>query len=214
MTCKKCGKEFKSEAALKDHLRDAQVHRETAYPHKSPYRIWVLAIFVLVVICGVAILAYTGTQSGTRGTTQTVSTPTPSGGSNIVWTNHLFNLSEGGMINATLNPVGRLNYKAQGHVTLAACQVLSNETCPTLGMWIVNQTESAILQNPNAPPPSAYALVRMSPIPGDPTEFALHNPDYNGQYYFVFISSHQGHPLFDGEHVLISISLNETWTET
>ena len=65
VTCKKCGKEFRTEAALKDHSRDARVHRENTYEHKSPYRKWGLAILVLsVIVIGIGVFAYKGDQTG------------------------------------------------------------------------------------------------------------------------------------------------------
>jgi hypothetical protein len=205
--CKECGREFKSEAALKDHRKDA--HRERLYQHKSSFRIWVLAIFVLIVICVAGFVAYRGNLGGTSQTGLTAS----SASSNVIWNNQIVNVTEGGYISAVLNPVGRIGYKAQGHVVLEGCPVLLNEImCPEFGMWVVNKTELAQLESPNMPPPRAYNMVRMSAKLGNSTEFVLDDLDYNGEYYFVFISF-QNQPLLTGQHAVISISLTETWTE-
>lgn len=210
VTCKKCGREFKSEAALKDHLRDAQVHRESIYEHKNQYRKWVLVVLVLVVICGVAIFAFSGNPSGTY---QTGAPTVSKENLDTVLNNQTVKVTpNGAWISATLNPVGKLNYNVKGSMALVDCPILLGESaCPTIEMWAMNQTGFANYQKSGVPV-GTYGTVGITPTLDEQSPFTLHNLDYDGTYYLVFMALNQGNTLSPGTYTTVSISLTEVWS--
>ena len=203
VTCKKCGKEFKTDTSLKEHLRDARVHRESTYQHKSAYRKWILAIFVLVIL---AIFAYRATTE--RGSANGELR------SNIVLNNVSVNVTaDGGWIKASLNPLDKTNYATKGSVQLINCP--SSDTmalCPNLEMWVMNDTGFSNFQQGGLAT-APYEKLEVTTALGTKSNFTLHGLNYNGSYYFEFIVLQQGTPLNRGTHATVSISLVETWVE-
>ena len=212
VTCKKCGKEFKSDAALKDHLRDARVHRDSFYERKHPYRKWGLALFVLLVVCGVALLAYRGIQPGPSQTVLTGRSVSNTN-SNFVFFNQTIKLtSNETWINATLNPLYKTHYNASGSINVVTCPyVLAESACPDMGLLVMNATGFANFQK-NGALVSPYGAVAITPTVGQSTSFTLRNLDYDGVYYFVIIVTSQENALIEGSYVILALYLTETWS--
>jgi hypothetical protein len=209
VTCKKCGREFKTEAALKDHLRDAQVHRDSLYEHKNQYGKWVLAVLAILVICGVAFFAVSQNPNGSSEVSPTASQVS----SDIVFNNQTVKItSNATWISAMLHPVDKPHYKATGSMTLVDCPFLLGEaSCPTIGLLVMNQTGFTDYQKGGSPV-GPYGTVVVTPTLNEQTAFTLSNVDYDGTYYFVFIALNQGNPLSPGATVTILVYLTEVWS--
>jgi len=198
-----------------DHLKDAQVHRSDSRHVSKPYSKWVFTIFVVVVVCGAA-LVYMTSQTGRTG--QSASTTVTALGtvSNTVFNNQLENVSESGVVvgSAILNPLGKLSYEAYGRVQIAiGC--LSSPTgaivCPTILMIVVNQTGVVgmgehVFQHKGSPV-RTYGEAEITSM--QVTDFALKDLDYNGKYYFAFGFMRQSTPRIP--YVILSITLIESW---
>jgi hypothetical protein len=216
VTCKKCGKEFKSEAALEDHLRDARVHRENQYRHRRPYSKWVLALFILLVICGIAILAYKESTVVQTTQTQTIPATSLSGVSKVILNDRLVNISgEVGalsFVNGTLNPIGKLDYKAYGQVQIiSGCSTeATGVVCPTIQMIVLNGTGFAkiaeAIMGGGAGQVGTYAQTQITG--SGVYHFTLNHLDYDGKYYFVFFFPNPSSPT---QTAVVSITLVETW---
>jgi hypothetical protein len=208
VTCKKCGREFKSEAALKDHLRDAQVHRESHYEHKNQYGKLALAFVVLLIIVGLAIFAFRSNQVAPFQTSSTINQTK----SDVALNQQLNITTSGQWLEATLNPLDKQRYNATGSITLTMCPYSLGETvCPTIEMLAMNSTGFAAYEksgNLSAP----YGVVYITATLDEQTPFTLHNPNYDGTYYFVFIATDQGNPLSSGAYATLTVYLTEVWT--
>jgi hypothetical protein len=214
VTCKKCGKRFKSEAALEDHLRDAQVHREDQYRRKRPYGKWVLALFILLVISGIAILAYK--EASISSITPTTPTTSSSRVSRVILNNHLVNVTgvvgAFSFINETLNPIGKLDYKAYGQVQIiSGCSTeATGVVCPTIQMIVLNDAAFAkvveAIIGGGAGQVATYAQTQITRSGVYP--FTLSHLDHNGKYYFVFFIPN---PSLPTQTAVVSITLIETW---
>ena len=204
---------------MRDHLKDAQVHRDRSNQHKAPYGKWVLAIVFLVLACG-GIAAYSQSQGEknqseiTRSISTTVVAPQTI--STIVLDNQLENISQNALtaVPVTLNPLGKLSYEAYGQMQIlyGCLNQAGGTTCPTVFMAVANQTGITgwgdyVIQHKN----SVIRLYGEAEITGAAvTEFTLKDLDYDGKYFFGFAIVAQTTPPIPA--VIISLSLMESWS--
>lgn len=159
-------------------------------------------------VLGVGVFLLTNNRISETTSTTTQAQP------NVLWADHLVNITDGSWITATLSPLGKANYNAQGSVQLMVCPILNNTIlCPTIEVWVMNKTGFTTYQQSGLTT-SPYGMVTIAPTLGAQSDFTLHKLDNDGTYYFVFMVLQQGHPLISGTHATISISLTETWAET
>jgi hypothetical protein len=184
--------------------KELEGRRESSQLGKGSRR-WIAIVIVVIVLIGVAATAAQMSQNATRPTSTTNTSI-----SNTVWNDKQFVLNGTlSWIQATLNPLQKTSYVANGHVeVIGGCLTIGGQIakCPTITLWVVNQSELQVLLSNPTPPRRTYA---NAVIP-DEENFTLTNLDHNGQYFFAFENQE---PSF-GPNPIVSISLTETWTET
>jgi hypothetical protein len=181
---------------------ELEERRESSQLGKGSRR-WIAIVVVVIVVIGVAATAAQISQNATRPTSTTNTSI-----SNTVWNDKQFVLNGTlSWIQVTLNPLQKTNYVANGHVeVVGGCLTIGGQIakCPTITLWVVNQSGLQVLLSNPAPPRRTYANATI------PEDFTLTNLDHNGQYFFAFENQE---PSF-GPNPVVSISLTETWTET
>jgi hypothetical protein len=145
--------------------------------------------------------------------------------SKLIWNKQLVSITDGygkaTVLTASLNPVGKLDYKLEGHVTLMSSPILDfgnegSETLhPTLEIWVLDEAGVDNWRQGQFPPTKVYGSIRVPSIRGQTTNFSLQNFDHDGSYSFLFFAL-DNQPLLPmlAQHAEVRISLTETWTET
>jgi hypothetical protein len=184
--------------------KELEAQRKSSHPSKGSGRWIAIAIVVIVIIAMAA--ATTEINQNTARTSYTSTTSF----SNTVWSDKEFVLNgTWSYIQATLNPLSKTNYVANGHIEVVrGCLTIGGQIakCPSIALFVVNETGLQQLLSTSAPPRRTYG---MAMIP-DEQNFTLENLDHNGIYFFAFENQE---PSF-GPNPVVSITLTESWTET
>ena len=114
-------------------------------------------------------------------------------------------------VNATLNPLSKVNYTATGRIEIVSGAVgVGPGMLPRISLWIVDEAGKDELLSGSRHPSVGHGYGGAL-LPSKP-DFQVVNPNYNGVYYFLFIFEDPGHIIVFGPPT-ISISLTESWTE-